>query len=343
MRKSDCQRLVWPMLLLIGSAGCSVSGGGNPDIAGQHQGCALAIDAGGDVVVAWSVPFGAQLEKWSSDRKLIYTITLESHAAECSVGALAVDEDFIYCAVQYEKQPSFPIHQQIRRFRLSDGAPAPFAGKGQPAVDEWIELDRVVLPTVTEATTEPSRRIVGKALRGMDIAGSTLYVADSLAGRMWMLDTSTGRASGGFDVHLPHAVAVDPLGQIWVAHDHDTVTVYRADGYSGPSYGGLGEVTSLAFGPGAKLYATDSAGGRVLSLETVEGTDRFVPLLGSKAKAGDEAADRFFDLRGVAADGAGNLMTVDRRAASVHVVKWSADKKLLWEKDLSTTRQAGRK
>ncbi|MDB5322995.1 MAG: Flagellar hook capping protein [Phycisphaerales bacterium] len=206
----------------------------------------------------------------------------DGHALPFSVPACDVvvaDGDYLYCATK----------TQVRRFKLASGQPAPFAG--------------------------PAAHISIDAVCALDVAGATLYVG--AGNKMRMFDSSSGAATGEFDVHLPQAVAVDPLGQIWVAHDHSVIQAFRADGYSGVTYGGLGEVTSLSFGPGAKLYAGDAATGQVFVLDTGGSPAQFVPVL------------KVSNLRAVAADGRGNLVTLE---GGGRVAKWSSDGKLLWER-----------
>jgi hypothetical protein len=201
--------------------------------------------------------------------------------------AIVTDEDYLYCAGG----------GSIWRYKLGDGQPAPFTG---PA------------PRVDRAS-------------GLDVAGAMLYVADAAAGKIRMFDTTSGAAAGEFDVHAPQAVAVDPLGQIWVAHDHSVIQAFRADGYSGVTYGGLGEVSALTFGPGARLYAADAASGRVLVLDTGASPAQFVPVLNLGAEAGRLCA--------VTADNHGNLITLQRRldGKGARLGKYGADKKLIWE------------
>ncbi len=210
--------------------------------------------------------------------------------APATADAIVADEDYLYCAAE----------TKIRRFTLASGQPAPLTG---PSAD--IPVDFV---------------------RALDVTGATLYVAGG--DKIRMFDTSTGAPSGEFDVHLPRAVAVDPLGQIWVAHDRSVVQAFRADGYSGVTYGGLGEVTSLSFGPGAKLYAADAASGKVLTLDTGASPAQFVPVLDVPG------------VTAVVADNRGNLVTLQEGG---RIAKWTGAGKLLWERWVdSTSRGAGR-
>jgi DNA-binding beta-propeller fold protein YncE len=214
----------------------------------------------------------------------------EGHAVPFSAAAAEVvvaDEEFLYCAGE----------GQIRRFTLANRRLAQFAGGSA-----GISIDSV---------------------QGLDVAGAILYVA--AGDKIRMFDTTSGAAAGEFDVHAPAAVAVDPLGQIWVAHDHSVVQAFRADGYSGVTYGGLGEVVALTFGPGARLYAADAASGRVLVLDTGASPAQFVPVLSLSGEAGRLCA--------VVADGRGNLITLQRRAdgKGERLAKYGADRKMMWE------------
>lgn len=315
----------------------------------------VAVDKDGNVYTAngWDEA-GADFKRWDAAGRSVYDAqyAIRNGRPNGAPYAIAVDEEYVYCAVGGWDREPWNNRQQIQRFRLKDGKPAPFTGRSEtsqgddrargprqpkgPAerlLDGHIQLYEWPALQVPAGTSESDARLMRTPLRAIDVSGSTVYVADALAGKIRMFDSESGAAKGGFDVHLPHAVAVDPTGQIWVAHDHSSVTAYRADGYSGVTYGPLGDVTSLAFGPGAKLYAADAESGRVLTLDAAASPAQFVPVLGSKAKAGDRAADRFYKLRGVAADNAGNLFTIQREPGSsgARLAKWSPERKLLWE------------
>lgn len=329
-----------------------------------HPFTSAAIDRDGNIYTA----AGAHFEKWDANGKLIFQQKLQpAHARPDETAcAIIVDEEFVYCAISSANESPSNNRQQIRRFKLADGKPAPFTGPSIKSADTPLKLSKKPAPIPTGPSAKlldghiqlydwPALQIPAKTrkadaalmslpLRAMDIAGSTLYLADALAGKVRMFDTTTGLQKSDFDVHLPHAIAVDPLGQIWVAHDHDSITLYRADGYSGTTYGGFGEITSLAFGPGAALYASDSKSGQVSTLDTSLDPPKFVKVLGSKAKEADHAADHFFNLISVAADAKGNLVTVDGglKDHPARLAKWSPEKKLLWERPASTPRQPNR-
>jgi sugar lactone lactonase YvrE len=190
--------------------------------------------------------------------------------------AMVADEEFLYVAGG----------GKIRRFSLSSGKEAPFTS-GAIVVE------------------------VG-AVRGMDVVGTTLYVADAKAGGVRMFDTESGEAKGDFSAPLPTALAVDALGQIWVAYEQGTIRAFRSDGYAGVTYTGPDEVPSMAFGLGGKLYVVDAKGGRVVTPGEA-GMEDVLPVGPG--------------LVAVAADREGHLVTLERTG---RVAKWD-EGRVVWE------------
>jgi sugar lactone lactonase YvrE len=127
-----------------------------------------------------------------------------------------------------------------------------------------------------------------------------------------MFDTETGEAKGEFSAPLPTALAVDALGQIWVAYEQGTIRAFRSDGYAGVTYRGPDEVASMAFGLGGTLYVVDGKRGRVVTLG--EGGLEEVLRVGP-------------GLLAVAADRAGRLVTLGRTG---RVAEWEAGR-VVWE------------
>jgi sugar lactone lactonase YvrE len=331
------------MLILIGCTNIKATDHTEPR---NSTYTAIAIDRDGNIYVARSAANGAAIQKWNPQGQHIFEVPLETNGHQiANISAIAVDEEFIYCAgTLIDPKPHAAYSPQIRRFSITNGAPSPFVGSSKTLKDGHILVDDWEPVQVSEKTIADAAATGTAPLSALDIAGSTLYVADALAGAVRMFDSATGEQKNEFAVHCPTAVGVDPLGQIWIANNHDTVAAYRADGYSGVTYGAFTEVTSLTFGPGATLYATDSAAGEVFMLDTAANPARFVPLLGKKANPGDTAPDHFFNLRGVAADNDGNLVTIDGETKdhSARVAKWSPEKKLLWQRTSSTPRKTSR-
>jgi sugar lactone lactonase YvrE len=295
---------------------------------------ALAVDADGNVYTTHGDDgSGVVFTKWDAAGGWVFAVAspVEGGRTVAAGGAIAVDADFVYCAVAAPAVEPWNARQQVRRFARTDGRASPFAGKPLEAsdatatrpgrtfsgpagtlVDGHIQLYEWPGLGVPAKATPDDARVMAAPIRALDVVGATLYVADALAGKVRMFDTTTGGARGDFAAHLPTAVAVDPTGQIWVAHDHGTVRAYRSDGYAGVTFGGPPETASLTFGPGAALYACDSRAGRVLTLDAAAEPAGFVALPG------------FADVRAVAADGAGNLFTVTRGTGdAARLTKWT--------------------
>ncbi len=345
-RHWTCARALFLQLLLaISLTGCAHSAPSvspSPDLTYS----AIAIDRDGYIYVAQSSTTGAAIQKWNPEGRCIFEVPLQTDAQQiASISAIAVDEEFIYCAgTLIDSKSRATYHPQIHRFSIKNGQPSPFVGSSKTLKDGQIQLGDWQPFQISEKANSDVSSLRTSPVRALDIAGSTLYVANALAGEVRMFDTTTGEQKGRFSVHRPTAIAVDPLGQIWVGHDHAVVAAFRADGYSGVTYASFGEVTALTFGPGATLYATDSAAGQVLVLDTAANPARFIPLLGTNAKPGDTAPDHFFNLQGVAADNDGNWVTVDggTKDHPARIAKWSPERKLLWQRTSSTAREASR-
>jgi DNA-binding beta-propeller fold protein YncE len=334
------------LLLVLGLASCTHSRATDVTQSTSSTYTAIAVDRDGNIYVTQSSATGAAIEKWNPQGDRIFEASLQIHGQQfATISAIAVDEEFIYCAgTLKDPKDHTTCYPQIRRLSIKNGQPSPFIGSSKTLKDGHIQLDDWKPFQISGKTTTDAASLGASPLRALDIAGSTLYAANALAGEVCLFDTTTGEQKSKFDVHRPTAIAVDPLGQIWVGHDRNIVAAFRADGYSGVTYAKFGEVTSLTFGPGATLYGTDSSTGQVSMLDTAANPAKFVPLLGTKAKPGDTAPDRFFNLRGVAADNNGNLVTIDGETKDhpARIAKWSPDKKLLWERTASTARKSNR-
>jgi hypothetical protein len=334
----------------VGAIGNS---GRTPDAAGHTPTNmeAVAVDRDGNVYTAngWDEA-GADFKKWDKDGNAVYDANFQIRNGRPNGApyAICVDEEYLYCAVGGWDREPWNHRQQIQRFRLSDGKAAPFTGPSEksstdepkgdrpprvgrgPAkklLDGHIQLYEWPELLIPKDTPEPRRRLLRQPIRALDVAGSTLYAADALAGVVRVYDTETGMPKGDFAVGpLPRALAVDPIGQVWVADADGSLRAYHPDSYAGVSYSGLGDVTAMAFGPGAKLYIADSKSGQILTLNnSPDVPGNFTPVLGQKATPGDRAPDHFFTLRGVAVDNAGNLITIQREpgASGARLAKWT--------------------
>jgi hypothetical protein len=336
----------------VGAIGNS---GRTPDAAGHTPTNieSVAVDKDGNVYTAngWDEA-GADFKKWDQDGNAVYDadFRIRNGRPNGIPYVICVDEEYLYCAVSgWEREP-WNNRQQIQRYRLKDGKAAPFTGKSEKSsteepksgdraprtpkrpsdtlLDGHIQLYEWPQLLIPKTAPDDERRLMRNPIRAMDVAGSTLYAADALAGVVHMFDTETGAKKGEFNVHLPRALAVDPIGQVWVADHAGVLRAYRTDGYSGVTYSGLGDPVAMAFGTGAKLYVADARAGQVLLLNsTPDQSGGFTPVLGQKAKSGDRAPDRFYTLRGLAVDAHDNLITVQREpgASGARLARWTPD------------------
>jgi sugar lactone lactonase YvrE len=244
--------------------------------------------------------------------------------------AIAVDDKYLYCSTT-----SHANHQQqhLRRFRLSDGEPAPFPALA--ATNGHILLHEQPEKEIPAGTPDAVRDIQKQPLLALAAANGKLFATDALAGKVLVFDRETGAAAGSFDVKLPHALAIDSAGQLWVGHEAGKVTVFSQDGKKRADVlAGLGHVRSLAFGPGDTLYAADSKAGKILVYQTdpKARTAKLLRTFGGPARPGDYAPDRFYALKGATVDAQGNLTVAQGfPTAGSRLTRFSPDGKVLWD------------
>jgi sugar lactone lactonase YvrE len=237
--------------------------------------------------------------------------------------AIAVDDKYIYCATTSHTNHA---QQHLRRFRLSDGQPAPFPTA--PANGHILIHDRPEAE-IPAGTSEAVAQLMKLPLRAMVVVGDKLFVTDALAGKVLSFDRETGAALGGFDVNLPHALAADSKEQLWVGHENNQITVFSQDGkQSRLAHSSLGFVRAMAFGPGDTLYVADSAAGKVL-IFSADGKSR---TFGQAAKPGDYAPDHFYQITGLAVDATGNLTVAQKLPVDgARVTRFATDGKVIWD------------
>ena len=316
---------------------------------------AVAVDRDGNVSTATAFDAaGVDVRKWDKDGNPAPDVRFV--ISDGVPSAICVDEEYLYCAVDCRDREPSNNRQQIRRFRLKDAKPAPFTGnfrespthapepnssprvgKGprETLLDGHIQVYEGPELLIPKTATDAERRLMRKPLRALDVAGSTLFVADALGGVVRMYDTDTGVTKGTFGARSPRGLAVDPVGHVWVADSEGTVRAYRTDGYAGVTYAGLGDVAAMSFGPGARLFIADAKTAQVFTLN--DSPDRpgdFTPVLGGKPPANGRPANSLTALAGVAADAKGNLVTIQRLPGGkgVRLARWTPGGVPLWQR-----------
>lgn len=289
----------------------------------------VAVDNTGAIYTAdsWDEP-GADFKKWAPDGSSVYDAQFQIRNGNPN-GApyrVATDDTYMYFAVG-----AWSGQQQIQRFRLSDGSPAPFTGAGLSA--GHIQVYSTVANLVTPSTPAADAPLMTSPLTSLVVSGNVLYAADAAGGRVLRYDKSTGALLGQFSVSLPEALAVDSAGRVWVGHQHGTISVFSATGSPlGDAVTGLSDVVALAFGPNGQLYAADSGAGQVKVFQVNGTTAHLAWTLGQPAHPGDRDASHFYNLRGVAVDPSGNIATIQTEpVGGARLARWSPTGTLIWE------------
>ncbi|MBE2178940.1 MAG: hypothetical protein IAE97_00510 [Chthoniobacterales bacterium] len=244
--------------------------------------------------------------------------------------AIAVDDTYLYCST---RSHTARWQQHLRRFQVSDGRPAPWPARS--ATDGHILLHEDPEKEIAPDASDAVRELQKLPLRALAAADGRLLVADALAGRVRVFDRETGAETGGFDVALPHALALDSAGRIWVGHAHGRISVFDRNGTKlGEPVTDLGQIASLAFGPGDTLHVADSAVRKIFRYQTHPKTASVGERreFGGPAGPGDADPARFYRLKGAAVDRQGRL-TVAQGFPTMgsRLAHFSPEGALLWD------------
>jgi hypothetical protein len=294
----------------------------------------VAVDSAGGIYTAngWDEA-GADFTKWDAAGNVIYDGRYQMRNGQPNGApySIAVDGSTIFCGMEGWASKPWNHKQQVQRFALGDGKLEKFTDVpdkfGHIELYEWPENQ------VPSGTPAADAELMRMPLRALAVSGETLLVADALAGKIRRFNKLSGRAEGEFDVRLPMALAVDRGGRIWVGHEHGRVSVFSPDGKPvAEPLEHLGEIVALAFGPDGRLYVTDRTAGQVLIYDIAGEKANLVRKFGQPAKPGDRAADHFFQLRGVAVDPKGFMVTIQTEpAGGARIARWTPEGKLAWE------------
>jgi sugar lactone lactonase YvrE len=294
----------------------------------------VAVDAEGAVyTVNYWDEAGADFTKWDKDGNSIYDAQyqMRNGTPNGAPYACATDEKYLYCTMEGWPGEQWKHSQQVQRFRLSDGKAEKLTEVGRP--DGHIQIYEYPEKLIPKDAPKEEAELMNWPLRAIAVLGDSLLVADTIGGRVLRFHKVTGKPEGEFKVKLPTALAVDKTGKIWVGHDRTRVSVFSVDGKpEKEALTDLGRVKGLAFGPDGRLYVADAGTGQVRIYDVAGEKPKAIGTFGQKAVPGDRAADRFFDLRGVAVDRQGFLVTIQNEPlGGARVARFAPDGKLQWE------------
>lgn len=294
----------------------------------------VAVDSQGGVYTAngWDEE-GADFTHWDAAGNVVYDgrYQMRNGHPNGAPYSIAVDDSTIFCGMEGWAHEPWNHKQQIQRFAIADGKLEKFADVpdkfGHIELYEWPEHQ---IPSGTPAADAELMRM---PLRALAVSGQSLYVADALAGKIRRFNKVSGRAEGEFAVSRPQALAIDRRGQILVAHEHGRISLFSPEGKRlAELVRNLGEIVAIAIGPDDKLYAADRAAAKLLIYRIHGAAAEPFASFGEPAKPGDRQANHFFQLRGVAVDPRGYMVTIQTEPdGGARIARWTPDRKLAWE------------
>ncbi|WP_422926645.1 FlgD immunoglobulin-like domain containing protein [Singulisphaera sp. PoT] len=311
----------------VGAIGQSVS---DPSFASHMPSYleSVAVDSSGGIYTAngWDEP-GADFKKWDAAGNSIYdaNYAIRNGTPNGAPYRITLDDTYMYFSVG-----AWGGQQQIWRFNISDGSAAPFTGAN--AIDGHIQV-YATTDGLTPANASTADASIYKApLQSLAVSGNTLYVADAAGNRVLQYNKTTGELIGQFSVSFPQAMGIDSKGNLWIAHDHGTLSVFSTNGTPlGDSMKGIGDIASIAFGPNGNLYLANSTAGQV-QIYSLNGINtKLVQTLGQPAQPGDSDPSHFFDLQGAAVDSQGNIVTIQNHpVGGAEMARFAPDGTVLW-------------
>jgi hypothetical protein len=299
-------------LRLVSNAGryenvAAIGNSGVPPDADGHVPMSVAaavVDGDGAVFTAngWDEA-GHDWKKWDRDGRSVLHANFQVRNGDPNglPYRVAVDEQFLYVA--YIAHGGGKIGSQwIQRFDRTTGKAVRF-----PKGLIRNGLIQVYPPPEADSWEQP--------LTGLALAGSVLLVGDRRANRVLKYDKATGEKLGEFACENPGAMAVDGRGRLWIVRDETRIVVLdAADGKElAQPLAGLGRIAGLSVVPASgRLYVADDGTRRILVCQIDNLVARLVSVFGRRARPGDSAPERFYELVAVAAGADGGVVVVER-------------------------------
>ena len=321
-------------LRLVSNAGryenvAAIGNSGSPPDADGHVPMSVAsvvVDQDGAVFSAngWDEA-GHDWKKWDRDGRSVMHSNFQIRNGNPNglPYRVAVDEQYLYAAYISHNGEARKGSQWIQRFDRQTGKAVRF-----PKGLARNGLIQVYPPPEADSWDQP--------ITDLALSGKLLLVGDRRANRVVKYDKESGEKVGEFAAEKPGAMAVDAAGRLWIVRDETSVVVLDvADGQErAKPLTGLGKIVGLSLAPESRLLVADDKARQVLVYKLDDLTATRESAFGQRARPGDEAADRLYELVDVAAGPDGGVVTVERfPVGGSRVTKWPprfAPAKPLW-------------
>lgn len=298
----------------------AIGNSGSPPDADGHVPMSVAsvvVDRDGAVFAAngWDEA-GHDWKKWDRDGRSILHSNFQVRNGDPNglPYRVVVDDQFLYVAYIAHGGGKIGGHW-VQRFDRQTGKSARF-----PKGLERNGLIQVYPPPEKDSWDQP--------ITGLALAGRLLLVGDRRANRVLKYDRDSGEQVGEFAVEKPGAMGVDSAGRLWIVRDETRVVVMAVDNGRelAQPVKGLGKLVGLSLAPGGRLLLADDKSRQVLCYRVADLTATREAAFGQRARPGDDAPDRFYELTDVAAGPDGNVITVERfPVGGSRVSKWPAN------------------
>lgn len=248
--------------------------------------------------------------------------------------AIAVDDRYIYCSMTGWANDWCRSRKQIQRFDIANGNAVPFTDPALAPLKGHIEFYEWPERNIPEGTPPETAVLLSQPIQDLAIHGDRIYATDAIANKVRVFDKETGAEfpDEAFAVTLPHDIAIDADGRIYVAHEQSKITRFSANGKSERTFESDMRIASLHAAPGGQLCVADGESCQVRFYDFTGRKAKLVRTFGGRAKPGTARPDEFYSLVGAAVDPAGNITTLGTvPCGGGRIARFAPDGTCLWE------------
>lgn len=297
------------------------------------EGVAVDQNNGIYTVHDWDEPHYGII-RWSQ-KDGVSAFHTDNVVGEALLKGIAVEPDgqVAYVSGYQDLQDRSKAKFSIWRVRLHDGKGDP--NQYESKVEDFTAAGRCIrvydgAAEFPAGAAEAEKDLMGAPLLSLAVHGDTLYVTDSLKGRVLRYNKVTGESQGEFRAPMACGIVVAPDGSIWVGEEFSKVSLFSPSGERlATPISDLQEVRALAI-RGNTLYVADRKAPEVRVYQISGTTLRKIGSFGKPARPGDRSYDRLQAIQGMAVDQSGNIIITDHVGLGGRIQMITPDFKPVW-------------